>query len=102
MVDWHFDDERGITRLAYHSHKGRAKRNNIGFHFTYEQWREWWQTELDKIGPDAKRGKDAGRYVMCRYNDEGSYKIDNVYCGSLKHNANDKFIKRAGLVAIYK
>jgi len=59
-------------KTQYNIQKQNARRRNIPFLFTYEQWLEVWG---DKI---TQRGRGKGKYCMARNNDTGPYSIDNV------------------------
>lgn len=79
----------GLGREAFYAHKSHAKARGIDFRFTYDEWRQWWETELGKLGPRAKRGAKRGDYGMCRFLDEGPYAPENVYCGQHSRNISD-------------
>lgn len=70
-------------RLGYTRSKADAKRRDIEFLFTFEEWKKWW---LD-TGKWELRGKKSGCYQMCRKNDIGAYSIDNVYCDTVEANS---------------
>jgi hypothetical protein len=78
-----------LRRQAWLEQKYRAHNRRIEFLLTYEQWRDWWLTELAIRGPSAQRGLGAGRWMMCRFGDQGPYALGNIYCGSHKDNAAD-------------
>jgi hypothetical protein len=77
------------TYQAWHSQYNSAKRRGIAFNFTLFAWHSWWQRELAKIGPHAKRGLRKGEYMMCRIADQGAYEDGNVYAGTAKQNQQD-------------
>lgn len=62
-------------RNKYHVHKAGAKRRNIPFLFTFEQWWDIWQ----KSGHWAERGWGADKYCMSRIGDVGPYEVSNVF-----------------------
>lgn len=71
-------------RLAFNAQKSGAKRRGIEFHFTFDEWLEWW-------GPDiAYRGKRAGCLQMQRFADSGPYAPGNVKKGYPKNNARTR------------
>lgn len=82
-------DYGNLSRRAFYTHKEGAKRRGIEFRFTYDEWKLWWETELTKIGPRAKRGVKRLNYGMCRFLDRGPYVAGNVYCGRPKQNKRD-------------
>lgn len=63
-------------RRRYLNQKVRAKHRGIDFHFTFEEWLEWWQN----TGYYDLRGKGRGLYCMARYGDQGPYAPWNVEC----------------------
>lgn len=70
-------------RQGYTRSKADAKRRGIPFLFTFEEWKQWW---ID-TGRWAMRGRKAGCYQMCRYNDIGPYALGNVYCDTIEANS---------------
>jgi hypothetical protein len=64
---------------------GKATKRGISFHFTFEEWVEWWEANL---GPDwlKKRGRKRGQYVMGRNGDKGPYAKWNVKCITTERN----------------
>lgn len=71
-------------KQGYTRSKADAKRRGIEFHFTFEEWKQWW----DETGKWDLRGKTKGCYQMCRVNDEGPYKLGNVYCDTVEANSS--------------
>ena len=67
-----------------------AKARGIPFHFSLLAWRLWWQCQLARLGPDAKRGRARDSYVMARIGDRGAYETDNVQCITLAQNSADQ------------
>ena len=64
----------------YSTQKACAKRRGISFTLTFEEWCSVWE----QSGKWDQRGCKKGQYVMSRYNDLGSYEINNVFiqpCG---------------------
>jgi len=74
---------------AWRSQYNSAKRRGIPFRFSLLGWRIWWQGELAKLGPDAKRGNRVGCYMMARKRDRGAYEHGNVYAATPRDNARD-------------
>lgn len=74
-------------RDAFNDHKYGAMKRGIEFKFTFEEWYNWWKSEL---GPDwfKLRGNKKGQYVMARHKDVGPYEGDNVSC--ILHTDNVK------------
>lgn len=83
-----------IDKLAYQRHKGRAKKQNKGWFFTFEEWVAWWEIQL---GPNWRnlRGKRRGQYVMARFGDKGPYHPDNIECITCGQNIKDAVLNGA-------
>jgi hypothetical protein len=60
-------------KRQYNTQKSSAKGRNIPWHFTYESWLAWWDSDI------SNRGRGAGQLVMARYGDVGPYQSDNVF-----------------------
>ena len=58
----------------WHAHKWNARRRNIPFLLTYEQWLDIWL----QSGHLHERGNRKGQYVMARFEDTGPYSVNNV------------------------
>lgn len=71
--------------LAFHAHKGNAKRRGIAFEFTFTEWWEWWQVD----NRWANRGLGSDKLVMARKGDTGPYSLGNVYCATHRQNLYD-------------
>lgn len=80
-----FDDRLG--KRKYHAHKGVAKQRKIDFDISYEDWKHIWI----QSGKWEKRGNKKGQFVMSRYNDLGSYTVQNVYIQSFEDNVRESF-----------
>lgn len=68
---------------AFRNQRGAAKRRNIPFLFTLEEWVAWWGEDFDK------RGKEPDSLCMARHNDIGAYEIGNVSKISYAQNTID-------------
>jgi hypothetical protein len=77
-----------LARLKYARHKAQAKFRNIGFHFTYEEWRAWWASYGIDKNQDIK-WQGGQRPCMCRYLDLGDYEQNNVYFAMDDENVRD-------------
>jgi len=84
-----------LSKDAFDSQRSNAKSRGIEFRLTYEEWRSWWQSELDARGPRAKRGRSRLNFGMCRFLDRGPYALENIYCERPKQN------RAAYCVAVY-
>lgn len=77
-----------LARWKYNKHKALAKFRNIGFHFTFEDWYQWWLNNgVDKNVNTKWNTND--RLCMCRYNDAGDYIQNNVYLATNSQNSRD-------------
>lgn len=74
---------------AWNAQRYSAIRRGIPFRFTLFQWDQWWRSVLRELGPDARRGRRKGNYMMARIGDRGAYEHDNVYAASATGNAGD-------------
>lgn len=71
MVKW---QTKNATRVAYNAHKMGAKRRNIAFLLTFDEWLTIW-SESGKL---SQRGRGSNQYCMARFGDAGPYEISNV------------------------
>ena len=65
------------------THRRNAKKRNIEFALTYEEWLNIWQ----QSGKLEYKGRTKGSYNMCRYGDIGPYAVGNVYIDKAEVNA---------------
>ena len=74
--------QRGFKdpQAAYTAHKCGAKARGIEFLMTPMEWWEIWAPHYHL------RGTKPGMLVMCRYKDEGPYKVGNVRIDTAKSN----------------
>jgi hypothetical protein len=79
---WNADNPE---RAGYIIHKSGAKRRDIPFLFTFEEWLAIWTDS----GKWSQRGNRAGRYVMARYGDVGPYAIGNVRICTVEENISE-------------
>jgi hypothetical protein len=82
----------GIAEHAFKAWRAQAEsavRRGIPFRFSLFEWDQWWKRELIVLGPDAKRGRRKGAYMMARFKDQGAYEHGNVYAATAAQNAND-------------
>ena len=73
------------ARKKFNAHKSNARRRNIDFCMTFEQWTEMWV----ESGKWEQRGRGADKYCMCRVGDVGPYSVENVFIGQGKQNVSD-------------
>ena len=79
---------RTVARQRYASQKAHAAKRGIAWEMTFDEWCEIWDGRLHLRGPR----KD--QLVMCRTQDQGSYRPDNVRLDSPRGNAADRKIYR--------
>jgi hypothetical protein len=82
----------GIPEHVFKAFKAQwdgAVSRGIPWRFGLFQWDQWWKRELLALGPEAKRGRRKGHYMMARFNDAGAYEHGNVYAATASQNAND-------------
>ena len=76
------------SKLRFYRHRAQAKYRGIEFEFDWETWHAWWLSHgVDRNIPSDERG--AQRLCMCRYEDIGPYRPDNVYLATLAQNTRD-------------
>ena len=73
----------------FNQQKYHAARRNIPFNLTFNEWSDWWETNL---GPDwlTKRGRGKGKFCMIRIGDAGDYSIGNIKCGTFEQNCCER------------
>ncbi len=67
---------------AFRVQARQAKHRGIRFLLTFEEWVAWWGDNLQLRG----RGPDG--LCMCRYGDEGPYRVGNIYMASGSENSS--------------
>lgn len=76
-----------IARKKFSRHRAQAKFRNIGFHFTFDEWYQWWLDHGVDKNQNIQYQDDQQRLCMCRKGDDGDYHPDNVYLASAPENA---------------
>ncbi len=74
---------------AWNAQRYSAERRGIPWRFGLFAWDQWWRRELLALGPEAKRGRRKGQYVMARFADLGAYEHGNVYAATSQQNQLD-------------
>lgn len=82
----------GLTRHKFRCQKCHAERRGISFHFSFEEWVQWWEANLG-LNWEKLRGNKLGQYVMGRKGDVGPYHPNNVMCIT---NTDNSKMARAG------
>jgi hypothetical protein len=75
-----------IAKQKYNSHKHSSKYREIEFNITFDEWYNWWLSngvDKNQIQPI----KTASTLCMCRFNDIGSYQLDNIYADTISNNS---------------
>jgi hypothetical protein len=76
-----------LARKKFSRHRSQAKFRGIGFHFTFEEWYQWWLDNGVDKNLDIQYTDDQQRLCMCRKGDNGDYHPDNVYLASAPENS---------------
>jgi hypothetical protein len=76
---------QSTVKHKYNVHKAGAKRRNIAFELSFEEWYDIWLSS----GKWEERGKGANGYCMCRYGDKGPYDKGNVYIATNAENGKE-------------
>ena len=77
--------EISFAKKKYWAHGSNAKKRNVEFLITFEEWIDIWL----KSGHWHERGHKRGQYVMSRYGDQGPYKVGNVFIQTCTANHLD-------------
>ena len=67
----------------FRTQRNNARRRNIDWQFTYDEWIEWWGEDI------TNRGRKNGQLVMARNGDVGPYNVQNVQKLKAEENASD-------------
>lgn len=74
---WFLDHPR---TTAFIKQRASAKQRGIEFLLTKDEWIDFWGDSFDL------RGKGPDDLQMCRYGDDGSYELGNIYMASASEN----------------
>lgn len=77
-----------IAHKRYDYTQGNANRRGIAFELTFDQWYNWWLSH----GIDKNLPSNNSQYCMCRHNDTGPYRLDNIYFATRGQNTKDRHI----------
>jgi len=61
-------------------------KRNIEWDLSFEDWLNWWKM----TGKLEQRGRKGDQYVMARFQDKGSYSLENIYCCTANQNNKDQ------------
>lgn len=82
---------RKKAKARYCWHRNTARKRNIPFLLTFEEWDKWWLSNgVDKDLPTVFTNRNT--LNMCRYNDTGAYELNNIYCATYQQNRKDQKI----------
>ena len=75
------------ARQRYSAQRSSAKRRNIMFNISFEDWYNWWLNHgVDKNISNGPLSKNT--LCMCRKGDQGAYDLTNIYCDTVSNNSN--------------
>lgn len=77
-------------RGIYTRQRANARRREIPFDITFEEWKKVWEDS----GKWEQRGTARGCFCMSRINDEGGYSLGNVEIKSVTANIKEHLDKR--------
>lgn len=77
---------RYVPKRKFQEQRNAARRRNISFLLTFEEWWKFWQDSSHWY----ERGRNKGSYVMARFGDKGPYAVGNVKICTVEENAIDK------------
>lgn len=83
-----------LARLAkrrYDMHRHRANRYGIGFHLSFEEWKNWWKKQLGRNWMEM-RGRGNDKFCMARFGDKGAYELENVKCVTNRQNRSERVL----------
>ena len=78
-------EELRKAKRRYWEHRDHAKRRNVPFEISFEDWLKIW---LDS-GHWLERGPKGNQYCMSRFKDQGSYAVGNVFIQTNAGNISD-------------
>lgn len=83
------------ARQSFCVQRWSAKKRNILFLITFDEWYNWWLSNgVDKHQTAPPRSSNT--LCMCRINDTGPYSLTNIYCATVKQNSADLWIHGKG------
>jgi len=78
-----------LQNQLYRYARNNARRRQIVFEFSFEEWINWWEKQLGKRWFE-KRGIGKSKYQMARFNDKGPYAVWNVKCITHSQNLSER------------
>ena len=79
-----------ILKQKFITQRTGARNRGIDWHFTFEEWLEWWGDDI------ANRGNKSGQLVMARIGDQGPYHPNNVRKITSNENHKESCAKGLG------
>ena len=77
---------RDLAKKRYGDARRGAIARGIPWEITEKEWIDWWLSHgVDKSLPILPKATGA-TLAMCRYNDAGPYRLDNIYCDTMTNN----------------
>lgn len=64
-----------------------AHARGIDYELSYQEYLDWWIS--NGVDKNIKMPLTRDTLCMCRFNDTGPYKLDNIYCATLSQNQRD-------------
>jgi len=81
-----------LAKQRFSYAKYGAQKRNIQFLLSFEQWYDWWLGNgVDKNIPipNGLKRNQYNELCMCRFNDQGPYTLNNIYCATRSQNSLD-------------
>ena len=88
MLCYNYAMKRTIAKYYYGIQKRGAKKRNVPFNLTFEEWDNWWLSH--GVDRNVPRTFVKDSLCMCRKGDVGPYELGNIYCATLEQNGKDK------------
>jgi len=79
---------KDIRRVRWWNQKDNARKRNIEWTLTFDEWWHIWETS----GHWENRGRKQGQYCMSRLGDSGPYAVGNVFIQLHGQNVSDAWI----------
>ena len=77
-------------RRARRHQKSRARQRNVEYLLSPEEFIEFWSMD-DRW---KRRGIGADDFVMSRFDDDGPYSVDNIFCQTQRENGREASDRR--------
>ena len=83
---------KGDYKDKFHIQKYHANKRGIEWQLTFEEWLDWWGTDI------VNRGRKSGQLVMARIGDVGPYALSNIKKITVNDNHKEADSKCLGKV----